>query len=706
MSRIVRLALWPLVMLLSLLPALALADLPARVGRLADIENGVDFRVDRSSEPAPASLNWPISSGAIIDTEWLGRAEVWIGSSAYRVAGNSEVEFVQVDDQQIIIDVARGSLAVSIMDRDQATDLTVTTPEGQVRFTTPGRYRIDVLSDHSEVTTQAGQAIIDDQNRQVALLGGQKARLYQGQRPRIDGDFDQDNFDSWVADRENVTMANTSRRYVSPQMTGYQDLDAHGDWRPDPEYGTVWYPRTVAADWAPYRFGRWAWVAPWGWTWIDQAPWGFAPFHYGRWVMIHNRWAWTPGRPIQRPVYAPALVGWIGNPGWSVSFSFGSAPAVGWFPLAPREVYVPAYRYSPNYIRQININHVQNVRLIERAARPGGHEEFALRHEQRAVTVVPASLLREGRMISSRELRQPERRDLERAPLFRQATGTGWLAPTAAAIRPHRDERRDAASDRSRRGDERPSRQLQDERPSPRRESAPAAVESFPIQAPPPPEDRREMRENRRSERFPPRQDEAPVMRQRDAPAPAREMRAPAQPEIAPTVRNERPAAPATAAPAAEPPRGLRDIVRRARNAPTETEPPPESAPVMPSIRALRERSAPPPETPVAPPPRREERPVAPAQEREQRREIREMPRGDRGGQPAAESPAFRQREAAPPPAMRPPPPQPASTTQAQPAPQQLREAAKQEARPEQRGGDRENRRRERRDDKEERGPR
>ena len=194
-------------------------------------------------------------------------------------------------------------------------------------------------------------------------------------------------------------------------MTGYQDLDAHGDWRPEGEYGTVWYPRSVADDWAPYRDGRWAWVAPWGWTWIDQASWGFAPFHYGRWVNINNRWGWAPGRHESRPVYAPALVGWIGNPGWSASFSFGLAPAVGWFPLAPREVYVPAYRYSPNYIRQINVSQVQNVTIIQRAERPGSRENFIYRDRQQAVTVVPANFMREGKRISSGEFRRPERRD-------------------------------------------------------------------------------------------------------------------------------------------------------------------------------------------------------------------------------------------------------------------------------------------------------
>jgi len=64
----------------------------------------------------------------------------------------------------------------------------------------------------------------------------------------------------------------------------------------------------MPAGWAPYREGHWAWVEPWGWTWIDDEPWGFAPFHYGRWAFVAGAWSWVPGRldPAVRPVYAPA----------------------------------------------------------------------------------------------------------------------------------------------------------------------------------------------------------------------------------------------------------------------------------------------------------------------------------------------------------------------------------------------------------------
>lgn len=740
MSRFLRLLFWPL-MLLTLLPSLALADPPARVGRLAHLENGVNFRVDRSTERAPAALNWPISSGAILDTEWRGRAEVWIGSTAYRVAGNSEVEFVQVDDQRISVNVSVGSLSLSIMDRDQLDDLSVSTPEGIVRFTTPGRYRIDVLSDHSEVTAQAGQAVVDDRNRPVTVVAGQKARIYQDRPPRIDGDFDQDNFDAWVAERENATMANAARRYVSPQMTGYQDLDTYGDWQPEPEYGTVWYPRTVAADWAPYRFGRWAWIAPWGWTWIDQAPWGFAPFHYGRWVLIENRWGWAPGRHVARPVYAPALVGWIGNPSWSISFSFGSAPAVGWFPLAPREVYIPAYRHSPTYVRQINITHVHDVKVIDRAVRPGAREHFSYRDRQQAVTVVPANLMREGRPISSREVRRPERQELERAPQARQAPSADWLAPAAGASRPHQAERREISNGRPHRDSDTPSRLPFGERPAPRQ--APAA------NSPNPPEARQPVPAANNERRYEIRRGESPAS---DAPADIRRdtrslererQQSPATLPPSPTSRSvERPGRPLESAPSASPPRPEPAKPRRedpvAAPQPTPSMQSQSGTPPNPGREnrremrenqgieraAPRESAAPPapvlrapaPPMPATPQPMREERrppPNAPGPEQSPRREMREAPREtprvERSMPREMESPVIRQREAAPQtaPAMRAPQPQPATPQpQAAPQSQPMREMPRQEPRQEPRGSERDKgQRQERRDEKGERGP-
>ncbi|KAJ8135867.1 hypothetical protein OY671_010920, partial [Metschnikowia pulcherrima] len=139
------------------------------------------------------------------------------------------------------------------------------------------------------------------------------------------------------------------------------DSAQYGTWQSTPDYGDVWTPTVVAAGWTPYEDGRWVWVSPWGWTWVDAAPWGFVPFHYGRWAYFDSRWCWVPGPRHVRPVYAPALVGWVGSPGASVSIMVGGGPGVGWFPLAPREVYVPGYRVSNTYVRNVNITNTTIV---------------------------------------------------------------------------------------------------------------------------------------------------------------------------------------------------------------------------------------------------------------------------------------------------------------------------------------------------------
>jgi len=444
-----------LLLLLAWLPALVLAaiDPPARVGRLGLIENEVDFLVDRNDRGSPATTNWPISSGAGLVSTRHGRAEAWIGSTAYRLAGDSRLEFADVDDQRVDLDLQQGSLTVSILDRDQADDVTVHTPDGRIRFATPGRYRIDVGPEGTELTTQAGRASLDQRSQAVQVVAGRKAILRSNGQLTLTSDLDQDAFDQWVAARENATLADDTRRHVSPRMTGYQELDAYGDWQTTADYGSVWYPRRVADDWAPYRFGRWAWVAPWGWTWIDRSPWGFAPFHYGRWLLIDGRWAWLPGSQAVHPVYAPAVVGWIGQPGWSLSFSSGPTAAVGWFPLAPHEVYVPPHRHTTRYVHRINDGHVHDRGLIDRARRGDHHPHFVHRNSPNAVTVVPASVVRDGRSVE-----HGGHNRLGRLPPGGHTPDNRWLRPNDGAMRPQHEERRDPPNRRSSRDSETPAR--------------------------------------------------------------------------------------------------------------------------------------------------------------------------------------------------------------------------------------------------------
>jgi hypothetical protein len=412
-----------LLALLLLVAGAAFADPPGRVGRISLVQGDVSFRAADREDSIAAVLNWPVTGGNVVATAPYSRAEVRIGSTAVRLDGATELEFTALDDERIGLRLVSGSVALRVRDREDASELEILTPHGRVLLADTGRYRFDVDPgrDTTLVVVHEGAARFDGPGAALAVGPGQQAAL-GGREPgdaRVATAF-RDGFDDWSLARDRGDDASSSARYVSPEMTGYDELDAHGDWRASAEYGPVWYPRAVPQDWVPYRDGRWAWIEPWGWTWVDRAPWGFAPFHYGRWALIGGIWGWVPGRFVPRPVYAPALVAWVGRPGFSVSVSIGSVPAVGWFPLAPREVYYPGYRASQTYVRNINVTHVTNVTQIVAVERhPPANVRYANRPH--ALTVVPAQAVSRGQPVRTTAVRVNDPATLAALPIASSA---------------------------------------------------------------------------------------------------------------------------------------------------------------------------------------------------------------------------------------------------------------------------------------------
>ena len=356
------------------------ADPPSRVGRISYAEGEASFYSDREEGWAPARLNFPVTSENSLWTAAQGRAEVRIGASALRIDDNTILDFVKVDDDNIDTYLQRGTLNIRTRNyggSDSRDRIRIDTSEGRFVIDGNGRYRLDTAQDGGQIRMAvfAGHVRYEGGGNALTIDAG-KSLLIRSGAGNSTTDFRFENaresaFDRWAEARD-LRWDETHTRYVreqsvSPYMTGYEDLDAYGDWAETREYGRVWTPRVVASGWTPYRYGSWAYVNPWGWTWVDDAPWGFAPFHYGRWVQIGVRWTWCPGSYVGRPVYAPALVGWMGErPGVHVSISIG--PSIGWFPLAPHEYYVPAYTNNITYIRNIN-NITNNVTIVNPPAR-------------------------------------------------------------------------------------------------------------------------------------------------------------------------------------------------------------------------------------------------------------------------------------------------------------------------------------------------
>jgi hypothetical protein len=342
-------------------------DPPGRVGRLADTRGGVSWYDAERGVWDDAERNRPLTSGDRLSTTPQGRAELRVGSTVLRIAGGSEVELVRIDDERLVFQLHQGSLALRVKTREKAEEIEVVTREVRLAPQRAGHYRIDRIDDSTFAGTWRGDLRVEDPFGFV-IATGQRAELWRegGRRggPAGQGSggdlrhswtrpLDDDFAGRVLAEDRLDDQRSVASQYVSPEMTGADDLDRHGRWDRHPEYGAVWFPIEVRAGWAPYRYGRWAWVRPWGWTWVDEAPWGFAPFHYGRWVFWNNRWGWCPGAYVPRPVFAPALVAWIGGPRLSVSVQIGG-PTVGWVPLAPRDTFVPYYRHTPRYVERVN----------------------------------------------------------------------------------------------------------------------------------------------------------------------------------------------------------------------------------------------------------------------------------------------------------------------------------------------------------------
>jgi hypothetical protein len=380
------------------------ADPPGRVARLSDLNGQVWLYSPDTGEWLAATRNRPLTTGDRLATDPGARAELQVGSTTLRLDSGSELEILDLDDERMALQLHNGSVAARVRDFGGAGQFDLTTEQGRFILQRAGSYRFDRTDKSSDATVYNGQARYEGPNSALPINAGQRAAFWidsAGVAQYSETAPVSDAFSAWSGDRDRRVGSSVTARYVSPEMTGAEELDRYGRWEQTPDYGALWVPTTVAVDWAPYRHGHWAWVRPWGWTWVDDAPWGFAPFHYGRWVYFRNNWCWTPGVRVLRPVYAPALVAWVGGPSVNVSVSIGNAPTVGWFPLAPREVYVPSYRVTPRYAQNINITHVTNVVQITNVINnPQAPRQFENRRFPQAITVVPAGVMTDRRPVA------------------------------------------------------------------------------------------------------------------------------------------------------------------------------------------------------------------------------------------------------------------------------------------------------------------
>ena len=433
---------------------LASADPPSRVARLGYMTGTVSLSPAGESDWVQAMDNRPLTVGDRLWADAGSRAEIQAGGVLVRMNAGTSVSVLNFDDRIVQLQLTQGALNVRVrrLERDQLVE--VATPNLAFTVRQVGSYRIEVEPDgtattiivrtgRGEVYGEGASYVID--SRQPYRFAGTGLREYELVEPaRVD------EFDRWSWDRDRRFDTSESARYVSPDVVGYQDLDAYGVWRADATYGNVWFPTRVAAGWAPFREGHWAWVDPWGWTWVDHAPWGFAVSHYGRWVYLRGSWGWVPGPVRYRAYYAPALVAFVGGANFQLAISSGSVGAVAWFPLGPREVFRPSYAVSRGYFENVNrTNTVINTTVINNYYNNTNvtNVVYANQRVPGAVVAVPTTVFAQSQPVAPSSVRVREDA-IARAPVaavpavaptersVRGATAPGGAPPARAFARP------------------------------------------------------------------------------------------------------------------------------------------------------------------------------------------------------------------------------------------------------------------------------
>jgi len=297
------------------------AESPPSVGRIAVIAGAAQYH-SSDGDWAAALVNEPVGDGVTLRTEADSEAELRSPGAEIALAPSSELRVLRFDESALQIALSSGRLGIHLgMVDGTPPTVELDLPQGGVWLTAPGDYDITV-----------GDARMAPA---IEVFAG-NAQLGGGLEPSRVVTAERDWFSDWWRSQDDGADLTTA---PSPALPGAAALANAGRWEIDPKLGDVWFPSDVAADWAPYRDGIWRYVQPWGWTWIDNAPWGFAPSHYGRWAQVDGRWGWVPGDHVAAADYRPAVVAFLGTAGFGLSRpgDIGAIPAVAWFPLAPGE---------------------------------------------------------------------------------------------------------------------------------------------------------------------------------------------------------------------------------------------------------------------------------------------------------------------------------------------------------------------------------
>ncbi|RPJ06500.1 MAG: hypothetical protein EHM36_06890, partial [Deltaproteobacteria bacterium] len=322
--------------------------------RLSLLEGDIQIKTVDLGDWAPASINIPLKEGDELWVPEAGRLEIQVMPATYvRLDQGSSLAVMRVDKGAEQVYLTQGHAYINF-NPGRGGMVQVDTPVSSIQVFNRAVFRVEVTEQgYTDVSTLDGTVYVESKGGKTTLEGGNMLSLKEETDAELVPLGPADDWENWNVERDKRVFARReSSRYLPEDLRGYaSDFDNNGKWVHVKDYGQVWTPTVVvAAEWAPYRVGRWTWVGG-DYVWVSYEPWGWAPHHYGRWAFVAAiGWFWVPP-PIGAVYWGPGYVGWVHTPSH-----------VAWVPLAPREIYYGYGYFGPH---SINLHHhrIDSIRI-------------------------------------------------------------------------------------------------------------------------------------------------------------------------------------------------------------------------------------------------------------------------------------------------------------------------------------------------------
>jgi hypothetical protein len=315
--------------------------------RLSLIQGNVQIITQDNGDWTPALINMPLNEG---DRLWIpedGRLEIQVQGGVYvRADERTAVDILSLGNDAMQLYMDSGHLYINNR-RGGIQTVQVDTPQSSIRSYDDSIMLLDIQEDSTtEVQALKGFLYAENREGKTRISSGNALTIRPEGAAELAPIGTPDEWEKWNMDRDGqLVVWGESSRYLPDALHAYSsDFDRNGRWVYVSEYGYIWNPAVSVADWVPYREGHWQWIRG-RYVWISHEPWGWAPYHYGRWAhVIGIGWCWVP--PAIDDIYwGPGYVGWVDTPEY-----------IGWVPLAPGEIYYGYGNYGPRSVNVTTIN--------------------------------------------------------------------------------------------------------------------------------------------------------------------------------------------------------------------------------------------------------------------------------------------------------------------------------------------------------------